>query len=145
MGVASPVGLGEQDGRVGLADEVFISHFADSDHLFFSAGHGLQGQGGLYFWPQHAQVRRQHVDEDLRGKLESRENYVLICCEYREQKKMEITEVKIPNNVYFLHSKHWETEGYRYLFPLSVNSLLALLDLHCLPGKKNVLVWIPVS
>lgn len=60
---------------------------------------------------------------------------------------MKITEVKIPNNViiYFLHSKHWETEGYQYLFPLSVNSLLAFLDLHCLPGNKNVLVWIPVS
>lgn len=65
---ASPVGLGEQDGGVGLADEVFISNFADGDHLFLSAGHGLQGQGGLYFWPQHAQVRRQHVDEDLRGQ-----------------------------------------------------------------------------
>lgn len=96
MGVASPVGLGEQAGRVGLADEVFISHFADSDHLFFSAGHGLQGQGGLYFWPQHAQVRRQHVDEDLRGKLESRENYVLICCEYREQKKWKSQKLKYP-------------------------------------------------
>lgn len=78
MGLDSPVRLREQDGRVGLADEVFISHFADGDHLFFSAGHGLQGQGGLHFGPQHAQVRRQHVDEDLTGKLESRESYVLI-------------------------------------------------------------------
>lgn len=72
-GLASPVGLGEQDGGVGLADEVFIGHFADGDHLFLSAGHGLQGQGGLYLWPQHAQVRRQHVDEDLRGKERERE------------------------------------------------------------------------
>lgn len=68
MGLVSPVGLGEQDGGVGLADEVFVSHFADGDYLFLSAGHGLQGQGGLYFWPQHAQVRRQHVDEDLKTK-----------------------------------------------------------------------------
>lgn len=65
--MVSPVGLGEQDGGVRLADEVFISHFADGDNPFLSAGQGLQGQGGLYFWPQHAKVRRQHVDEDLRG------------------------------------------------------------------------------
>lgn len=70
--LVSPVGLGEQDGRVGLADEVFISHFADHGYLFFPARQGLQGQGGLYFRPQHAQVRGQHVDEDLRGRIESR-------------------------------------------------------------------------
>lgn len=63
--LSSPVGLGEQDGGVWFADKVFISHFADGNLLFLPAGHGLQGQGGLYFWPQHAEVRRKHVDEDL--------------------------------------------------------------------------------
>jgi len=62
------VGLGEQDGGVGLADEVLIRHLADGDHLLLSTGHDLQGEGGLYLWPQHAQVRRQQVDEDLGTK-----------------------------------------------------------------------------
>ena len=65
--LVSPVGLGEQDGGVWLADEVFVSHFANAHYLLLPPGHHLQGQGGLYFWPQHAQVRRQRVDEDLGG------------------------------------------------------------------------------
>lgn len=69
----SPVGFREQDGRVRLADEILISHLADGDHLLFSAGHGLQGQGRLHFGPQHAQVGRQEVDEDLSGKVEGRD------------------------------------------------------------------------
>lgn len=75
MGLISPVGLGKQDGGVRLADEVFVSDFADGDHLFLSTGHGLQGQGGLYFWPKHAQVRRQHVNKYLRGKIETQSYY----------------------------------------------------------------------
>ena len=64
--VISPVWFWEQDGGVGLANEVFISHLADGDNPFF--GLGLQGQGGLYFGSKHAQDRRQNVDEDLGGK-----------------------------------------------------------------------------
>lgn len=82
--LVSPVGFGwkTQDGRVGLADEVLIGHFADHGRPFFPARQGLQGQGGLYFGPQHAQVRGQHVDEDLRGKGWG-QSYFLVCCEYR--------------------------------------------------------------
>lgn len=63
--LASPVGFGEEDGGVGFADEVLIGSSADSDYVSLPAGHSLQGQGRLHFGPQHAQVGRQHVDEDL--------------------------------------------------------------------------------
>lgn len=64
----TPVGLGEEGGEIGLADEVFISHLADSGDLFLPAGQSLQIKGGLDFGPHHAQVRGQQVDEDLRGE-----------------------------------------------------------------------------
>lgn len=66
----SPVGFREQDRHIGLADEVLIGHLADGGDLFLPAGQGLQIEGGLDFGPQHAQVRGQQVDEDLRGESE---------------------------------------------------------------------------
>lgn len=68
LDLSSPVGFGEQDGQVGFSDEVLVCHFADGDDLFLSPGHDLQGQRGFHLRPQHAEVRRQQVDEDLKRK-----------------------------------------------------------------------------
>lgn len=64
----SPVGFGEQDGQIRLADEVFVGHLADSGGLFLPARQDLQVKWGLDWGPHHAQVRGQQVDEDLRGE-----------------------------------------------------------------------------
>lgn len=66
--LASPVRFGEEDGGIRLSDEVFIGGFADGEEVFLPTGQRLEGQGGLHLRAQHAQVRRQHVDEDLRGQ-----------------------------------------------------------------------------
>lgn len=68
LDLSSPVRFREQDGQVGFPDEVLVCHFADGDDLFISTGHDLQGQRGFHLRPQHAQVRRQQVDEDLEKK-----------------------------------------------------------------------------
>lgn len=85
----SPVGLREQDGGVGLTDEVLI-RLADGEHLFLSTGHELQGQGSLNFWPQHVQVRRQQVDEDLGERASSKTHNLIIslqCFHFRSHVK----------------------------------------------------------
>lgn len=74
VGLSSPVGFGEQDRRVRLADEVLISHLADDHHLFFFTRHGLQVQRRLHLGPSHSQVGRQEVDENLVEKVEGRES-----------------------------------------------------------------------
>lgn len=86
--VCSPVGLWEQDRRVRFADEVLIGHFADGHYPFLAAGYHLQGEGGLHLWPKHAQVRGQHVDEDLRGERLS----LSTCC---LNKQILVTKIKV--------------------------------------------------
>lgn len=61
--------------------------------------------------------------------------YLSISCEFGGW-KMETGEVKVSRAVYFSLWKYQETDS--YLFPLSVNSLLALLALRRLRGNKKV-------
>lgn len=61
----SPVGFGEQAAEVRFPYEVLVGCFADAEDLLLPARQHLQRQRRLHFRPQHAQVWRQHVDEDL--------------------------------------------------------------------------------
>lgn len=74
VSLSSPVGFGEQDRWVRLADEVLISHLADDHHLFFFTRQGLHIERRLHFGPPHPQVGRQEVDENLADKVEDRES-----------------------------------------------------------------------
>ncbi len=59
------MGFGEEEvGVIGLADEVLIGHSADGVGVLLF-GRLLKKKRGLLFRPQHPQVWRQHVDEDL--------------------------------------------------------------------------------